>query len=125
MAFSWFALGSAGSRRPSVLFVLGGRGGTLVPSLYVLGGSGGGAFLPSCCNSTISDSLGSKRISSSKNGIGGGRSLVPSGLWGRDNSSSWIGREPGREIDMGEHDIFVAQNLIKNYDLSILEVAWL
>ena len=50
---------------------------------------------------------------------------MPSGLWEEDISSSWIVREPGREIDMGENDTFVAQNFIKKYDLTILEVAWL
>lgn len=49
---------------------------------------------------------------------------MPSGLWGGDISSSWIGREPVREIDLGDKDIFAAQNLIKN-DPSILEVACL
>ena len=38
---------------------------------------------------------------------------MPSGLWGGDISSSWIGREPVREIDLGDKDIFAAQNLIK------------
>ena len=99
---SSFILEGSGGRSMSSLFILEGSGGRSMSSSFILGGSGGGVSLPSSCCSMLSDSLGSKRMSSFENccgGIGGG---LPRGLWELDVASSLAGRDPGGVIDVSE-----------------------
>ena len=115
---SSFILGGSGGRSMSSSFVLGGIGGRSMSSSFNLGGSGGGVSLPSSCSSILSDSLGSKRISSCENccgGIGGG---LPRGLWELDVASSLAGREPGGVIDVSEPQGYGIQSITNKNGVS-------
>ena len=89
---SSFILGGSGGRSMSSSFILGGSGGRSTFSSFILVGSGGRVSPPSSCSSMLSDSLGSKRMSSFENCCGGMGGGLPRGLWELDVASSLAGR---------------------------------
>ena len=99
---SVFILGESSGRAMSSSFILGGSGGRSMSCSFISGGSWGGVSPTFSCSSMLSDSLGSKRMSSPENcwgGIGGG---LPSGLWELDFASSLVRREPWGIADVSE-----------------------